>query len=309
MDKHKDEQKMEPKWKKFEKAVYEIQKQLAGDSEIKLDDSIMGVDSQVFRQIDISIHRHIAQYSILIVIDCKDHKIPVDVKQIEEFAGLVKDVRANKGAMISSKGFTQAALNFARAHGIDTLRLIDTESVDWNVYASVPVILHSTNFKGYNIIFKNFSGLPSNIGNTNIETLKVFSDKLEILGTIGNIIKTKWNNNEISDSEGEKEIVLAVGASLEIDDLKITPIDIYARIYVEKNYFIGNLPIHLKGLHDLQGGGIITQKIRTSPIEPYKIEQGLVKGWQKINNPDDLSIKPFMTLSVQDYLPIEDTKI
>jgi hypothetical protein len=52
-----------------------------------------GVDSKTARQIDISVRKRTGQYSILIVIDCKDHAEPIDVKDMEAFAGMVKDVR------------------------------------------------------------------------------------------------------------------------------------------------------------------------------------------------------------------------
>src|SRR5437879_6033745 len=98
----KEDQNVQPKWKRFERLAYEIQKEFASSAKVTLNDSIMGSDSKTSRQIDISIREQIGQYSILVVIDCKDHKEPVDVKGVEEFSGLVRDVRANKGAMISS---------------------------------------------------------------------------------------------------------------------------------------------------------------------------------------------------------------
>src|SRR5271154_686133 len=124
-------EKPEPKWKRFEKLAYEIQKGLTSRGTVKLNDSIVGVDSKTGRQIDISIREQIGQFPILVVIDCKDHSEPIDVKSVEEFAGLAHDVRANRGAIISSNGFTEAAVTLARNRGIDTFRLVDTDSVDW----------------------------------------------------------------------------------------------------------------------------------------------------------------------------------
>jgi len=94
----------EQKWKRFEKLAYEIQKDLAPNAEVKFDEKILGVDSGVPRQVDISIRQNIGQMPMLIVMDCKDHKDPVDVKDMEAFAGEVRDVRAHKGVMISSNG-------------------------------------------------------------------------------------------------------------------------------------------------------------------------------------------------------------
>ncbi len=296
---------MDPKWKRFEKAVFEIQKQLSPDSDVKYNDFIKGVDSQALRQIDISVRRHIAQYSILIVIECKDYKKSIDIKVVEEFAGLVKDVRANKGAIISSSGFTESALRYVKAHGIDAFQLIDTESMDWKVYASVPVLLESTNFKRFRIIFKNFTKLPRIIENADVKTLKLFSTDGELMGTIGNIIANKWNNHEIDEMPGEKEVQIGKNISLEIANDHVTPIDIYAQVYVVKNFYYGKLPIHFKGFQDLQNGGVISNELETDAIEPYKIEKGLIEGWEKIDNPEDLSVTPFMRLSVKDHIPVD----
>src|SRR2546426_7252001 len=85
-----------PKWKRFEQLAYQIQEDLAQDAEVKLNDLIVGEDSKTERQIDISIRKRVGQYTLLIVIDCKDHQRPLDVKDVGEFISIVTDVRANK---------------------------------------------------------------------------------------------------------------------------------------------------------------------------------------------------------------------
>src|ERR1700722_15474823 len=102
LHKMSDEGKKDPKWKRFEKLAYEIQREFAGSATVTLNDSIQGIDSKVSRQIDISVRQNVGQYPILVVIDCKDYRVRVDVKAVEEFGGLVRDVRANRGALISS---------------------------------------------------------------------------------------------------------------------------------------------------------------------------------------------------------------
>ena len=76
------------------------------------------------------------------------------------------------GAMISSSGFTPAGNNYAKARGIDTFRLIDTESIDWKSYVSIPALVRSTNFKGFRVIFENFTILPMAIENSDIRALR-----------------------------------------------------------------------------------------------------------------------------------------
>jgi predicted helicase len=112
------------KWKRFEKKAFEIQKSISSSSaDVKSNDSILGVDSKTNRQIDISIRTNVGSYSILIIVECKDYKTPLDVTAVEAFVSVTRDVRANKGVMISAKGFTDAAKTLAEHHDIDLLRL------------------------------------------------------------------------------------------------------------------------------------------------------------------------------------------
>jgi restriction endonuclease Mrr len=148
VDPPKDTQ--EAKWKRFEKLVYEIQKSFAGtNATVTHKDYIMGQTSNVDREIDISIKQKVAQFSILVIIDCKDYATPVDVTTVGEFASVCEDVRANKGVIISSNGFTPAAITFAKNKGIDTLSLIDSKGVDWKTYISVPLLIESTSIDQY----------------------------------------------------------------------------------------------------------------------------------------------------------------
>jgi len=297
--------KADPKWKRFEKTVYELQKQLAPDCEVKFNDSITGVRSKTRRQIDISIRRRVGPYSILVIIECKDRKPPVDINIMGEFASRLEDVRANKGAMISSSGFTPACIEFAKAHGIDTLMLFDTESVDWRSYASLPFLLELVNLKRFRIIFESFSRLPSIVQSTDPRFLNLFTSDGKVLGSVRKIITQKWKNNEIDESPGEKDVLIGRGLVLEFGGQKISLIGVGARVYIEKSYYLSKLPVHLRGVQDLQSGDVITREIRTDTIDVVGIHNGQVKGWEKISSPDVLSIKPLSVKVRMD--PIEET--
>lgn len=108
---------LEPRWKKFEKLAFEIQKELAPTAEVRLNDHIDGIDSKTPRQIDISIRQSVGQYPLLIIVDCKDHEKPLDVNDVEQFGGLLRDVRAHRGALVSSSGFTMLRWNTQKRMG------------------------------------------------------------------------------------------------------------------------------------------------------------------------------------------------
>src|SRR3990170_3765900 len=226
----------EPKWKKFERLVYDIQKELAGDAQVTLNDHIEGIDSKTPRQIDISIRRNIGQYAILIVVDCKDYAEPLDVNSVEQFAGLTRDVRANKGAMVSASGFSAAALEYAKAHGIDTFRVVDTESVDWRSYASLPTLLVGTRVKAFGLTFRSFEyvpPLPADFGN-----LYIFSEDGIFMGTVQDILAERWNSQAIPHEAGEHSFSLGDSVRCESAGTQFRT-GIEVNVIVERRYFFG----------------------------------------------------------------------
>ncbi len=291
----------DPKWKKFEKTVYKIQKELVQDAEVKLNDSIKGKTSKIKRQVDISIKRNIGQFGLMIVIDCKDYRRPVDVKEVDGFATVVNDICAHKGALVSSSGFTKGAIEQAKSYGIDTFRLVDTNSVDWKVYASIPVLLERSFIQGYRLALRGFSSLPMEITNVDHRTLRVFDIGNNFIGRVQDIIANRWNNKEIKHAPGEKTIEVG-NVYLEVNR-QLVNLLLSINLMVAREYFLGDLPVDVRGLKNEQTGGIVTKGFTTDFIKPFEIEQGKVKGWKKINNIDRLSVKPFFRMTYNDVLP------
>lgn len=292
-----------PKWKKYEELVYEIQKDLASDAEVKPDDHILGQDSKTERQIDISIKRSVGQFSVLIIIDCKAYTSPVDVKDVGEFISLVKDVRANKGAIVSSAGFTPAAIEMAKTHGIDTLRHVDTSNIDWKTYVTIPVLLERTFLKGYQFSFTNFQTLPIEIGQIDPAYLEISDSNDAHLGFIRDIIANKWNNEEIPQTPGEVNLTIGQGVFINTTRGKFKT-DIAATLTVAKEYYFGGLPIEAKGFYNEQTGTITTRQLITDKLEPYLIETGQVEGWQKIEDPTKLAVQPVIGTGYSDHMSL-----
>ena len=90
----------------LEQLVQKIQKQLAPQAEVLHNVKLPGRSSNEDRQIDVLVREKVGQYDINIIIECKDHKRPIDVKGVEEFAGLLNDVGAQKGVLVCPKGFS-----------------------------------------------------------------------------------------------------------------------------------------------------------------------------------------------------------
>ena len=66
-------EKEKPEWEQLEHLVAEIQKELAPDSIVTHNAKLPGLHSETQRQIDILVEQNIGQYTMRIVIDCKDY--------------------------------------------------------------------------------------------------------------------------------------------------------------------------------------------------------------------------------------------
>lgn len=106
-------------WKEYEKYVFEECMRVFQNCEIQHNIYLDGIYSKRKRQIDIQITD---QEGKVLIIDAKKYNVRVNVKAVESFIGMVKDVGANYGIIISEKGFSKAAIN--RAHyGEDNIEI------------------------------------------------------------------------------------------------------------------------------------------------------------------------------------------
>jgi|ERR1035441_5327685 predicted nucleotidyltransferase len=100
-------------WKDYEKKIFTFLKETYKDAEISYDQIIKGRYSKVNRQIDILIESYIASKKIKLIVDGKYFNKRISVKTVESFISMVEDVNAQQGILITSKGFSKAAINRA----------------------------------------------------------------------------------------------------------------------------------------------------------------------------------------------------
>ena len=108
---------MDISWKDFEEEVFlECERVFKSQgTEVLKNEYIVGRYSGVKRQIDVIVRQHDDDENVNIcVIECKHYAKKINVKIIDSFIGCLEDVGANKGILVSEKGFTKAAIN--RAH-------------------------------------------------------------------------------------------------------------------------------------------------------------------------------------------------
>ena len=114
-------------WKVYERvaACFEVD---GADMDVSVtpNASLIGAISGVRRQVDILVDaRWEAGVGRRIIFDAKLRKRKLDVKDIESFEGMMRDVRASRGVLVCPNGATKAAIRRAQQN-ID-IRVIRTE--------------------------------------------------------------------------------------------------------------------------------------------------------------------------------------
>lgn len=104
-------------WQKYEDEVFlEFERVYHfRNAEILKNAHLVGRFSGVKRQIDVLV-RFVDNERVVstMIVECKHYAQKINVKIVDSFIGCLEDVGADKGVIVSEKGFTKAAIN--RAH-------------------------------------------------------------------------------------------------------------------------------------------------------------------------------------------------
>lgn len=303
-ERQKPSNKTNSKWQRFEALVAKIQQDIAPDAQVTLNDKIRGRRSKVLRQIDISVRRAIGQYEILIVIDCKDYSHPVDVKDVEEFLGLVDDVGANKGALVSSSGFSEAARTRAHDAGVDVYRLVDAENEDWRSYVAIPFICDFRGFGKIKFLIGGSIAILKELAQQDSKLISVYDQSHILIGTPLTLLQAMWHRMEISDQPGIRETSIEPNPVLvQAQDGHFEHVGITARFEIIQRLYFGELPItKITGFRDETTGNIILPnkaEVVFDTIDFGEVE----RSWLRIASEDVLAVRPVMTLMALDYYP------
>lgn len=283
----------DPKWKQFELLVARIQADLAGaNALVTPNDKIMG-KTGIYRQIDVSIRANVGQFPILVVIDCKDYNHPLDIKDVEAFISMAQDVGAHRAAMVAANGYSEAARIRAKAAQIELYTVVDTGDHPWRKKIAVPALYkHSIITEiGIEQVLRSRYAADASIPVPDIE---VFDMEGKVLGCFIDLIRAKWNEGELPNSESGLYNNLAIVSNpVKLADYKgaLHETDIYAQIRVETTEFFGYLELtQFSGLLDVSTGATIGRRFVTAPVG-----RDLEKTWQKIENVEGLAVRPMMT--------------
>jgi hypothetical protein len=212
------------------------------------------------------------------------------VQEIGEFAVKVKDVRANRGVMISTSGYTPAAMNMARSYGLDTLTFGEVaekqlgdlsrfcvtatkKDIKWRVAGS---LLQNEEKKSRMVI--------------NHHSILYREDGSEV-GTISSQVEQRMNNDLVPATYGTHLIDFGV-ANLKIEgELRLALVQV--EVVVEVRNFLGYFPFLHTQISDAQNGTIVRDLVRTPhiSIKPWEVPQ---PEWTEVESLRNMAITPSM---------------
>lgn len=151
--------------KNFENLVAKIEKASARSAEVKQNDYLLDFTTGKKREVDITIRSKVAEYPILIIVECRDHKKPVGSGYIEEIRTKRDCVKADKAVIVSSSGFSEPAIQKAKNFGIMLLNMEDANNFPWQNLLPV-VITESNMLRGFKAIGYDFEEDITNLTHT-----------------------------------------------------------------------------------------------------------------------------------------------
>jgi hypothetical protein len=279
----------------LELLVAKIQKDLAPSAEVVHNIYLPGRNSETKRQIDVLVRQKVGQYVIQIVIDCKDYNKPVDVKGVEEFAGLVHDVGAQKGVLVCPKGFTKAAKNSAQKLQIDLYSPVDTDPHKWQARATIPTVC---DFRGAKISFgvKINSPAPWTLPQNFFDVTKIYNSDGNLLGTAKAQAMKKWNSGGFPTDvgiHGNLPIFDSMEVFADIAEGPHIEIVCFANLLVQRTLFYHQFPIErMTGFKDEISGGVITNAFETGMLDLDEVE----RSWKRIGDISEAPISPVLIL-------------
>lgn len=129
-----------PDWFDYQQLAAAIYRDLSPSAVVTHDDHILGFTSGIKRQIDVSIRADICGHAMLIVVQAKDLGRPADLNVVGEFESVIADVRATKGVLICSGGFTTTAIEYAKGLNIDLCTVHEGASRKWSLDLRIPLL-------------------------------------------------------------------------------------------------------------------------------------------------------------------------
>ena len=106
-------------WKQYEDEIEWHFRAQYPSAKISRDARVLGKLSRQERQVDILIEDHASDFVIRVAVDAKYRNKRIDVNDVEGFLGFLRDIGANVGVMITTEGYSEAAMSRAHHDDVD----------------------------------------------------------------------------------------------------------------------------------------------------------------------------------------------
>ncbi len=282
----RSKKKATPRWREFEILAETILTELQPYAAVKRNDFIQGHLTETKRQIDVSIRWSDGANSYLTIVQAKDHGRRADIKVVDEFLSVIRDVKATGGILICRSGFTQSAHTYARNSGVSLLNLHDAKSTNWSLQLTVPIVWIELTPKmmiRHKVYFEAGDSVPTDdpLG------APLTTDGVSRINPISTFEKY-WNGPDAKRDVGvvhnltsDKPVQAFVRAA--DGTIQLRPVLDYAMVYtVERQSWLGRFqPADCRGLIDyLDGQAFTASYLPLSEIPVQRDEQ-----WEKIDDP------------------------
>jgi hypothetical protein len=135
---------MIPDWKHYEEQIFELIQEKFPKAKVSFDDNLKGEESNILRQIDISISFTKNKKRVLGIAECKCFNRRVGIGIVDALIGKMIDLHADFGIIYSTLGFTIGAERFASSVNIVFRRMphkflkdfgfIDSNKLDSDIF-------------------------------------------------------------------------------------------------------------------------------------------------------------------------------
>jgi len=275
-------------WEIYQQLAAQIYAELDPAAVVKHDDRIIGASTGIPRQIDVSIRSKIATHDILIIVQVKDLQTPADVNVVGEFCAVIQDVRAHKGILICSSGFTAAAQTYAESLSIDLCRLVDAKHRRWGIDLRIPLVWVENPVNVHaNIVVRPLRTNKEALKlDGNVARWKVSPDQGLTTKTLGQLFSDAWNTGQIPRTPHTWHLF-----QVDTNRLRVLlgekdfwcDFDIEFRYFCDRTGWLGSFPIKtLTGILNFSQS-TLRAKVSISPTDVPNVRND---SWARLEDPE-----------------------
>lgn len=186
------------KGKEFENLAAEIYTKLIGNSKFESIETDVKIDlgEKGTYQFDVVLRTKTAGIELMTVIECKDYKRPIDREFIGAFYEKMKDVKANKGIIVTSKGYRQSAKFKAQQLGISLYTAHQARHPKWGIDIEVPVVVQEIHIRHFSPVIRFHENVRTK---WEMSKTQILINDVDVF----NLFKKQWEANEIDFATNE----------------------------------------------------------------------------------------------------------